>query len=395
MVHTRSNVPTTSQVVGEEIAPGSGNGTGGIGSTPDAVQALFGLGVTTEQLQAAVAALSAMGGNMPGAGAVKAPPGPHTEHAATSQHKGRKTRRSRRRPGKAQVFEEVIVKDVPEGEDDESSEGRVSAFRRLGGEETRVSAFNRLDHEPDGRPDDLRRQITEGRRRHAEESATSDAHSERSGESREECTQRRHSPTRTEKTKASDQGVSRLAWEIAELKRRVETRAPYNQPILRTVTPFTPRVMSILLPVNFRPWQIKAYNGTTDPQDHLSKLYASMEAAAAPDEVKCRCFLATLEGSACDWFNRLPNGTIDDWDTLAEKFLTHFAANRRQRLPYSHLLNICIRKGEKVRNFIVRWEKEARDVHGADDQVVNNNDNSLQNLVEVPYKEIDIILSMH
>ncbi|VFR03165.1 unnamed protein product [Cuscuta campestris] len=101
------------------------------------------------------------------------------------------------------------------------------------------------------------------------------------------------------------------------------------------------RVMSVPLLANFRPWQIKAYSGTTDPQDHLSKFYASMEAAAAPDEVKCRCFLATLEGFACDWFNWLPKGTIDDWDTLAEKFVTHFAANRRQR-----------------------------DVHGADDQAL-------------------------
>ncbi|VFR01665.1 unnamed protein product [Cuscuta campestris] len=373
MVQTRSNVPTTSHVVGEENAPGSGNGTGGIGSTPDAVQALFGLGVSAEQLQAAVAALSAMGGNVPGAGGGKAPPGLHAEHAATSQHKGKKTRRSKRRPGKAPVFEEVIVEDIPEGEDDESSECRVSAFKRLGGEETRVSAFDRLDHGPGGHPGDLRRQITEGRRRHAEESATSDARSarpERSGERQDERTQRRHSPTRTEKTKASDQGVSRIAREIAELKRRVETRAPYSQPILRTVIPFTPRVMSVPLPANFRPWQIKAYNGTTDPQDHLFKFYASMEAAAVPDEVKCRCFLATLEGFACDWFNRLLKGTIDDWDTLAEKFLTHFAANRRQRLPYSHLLNICIRKGEKIRDFITRWEKEARDVHGADDQAL-------------------------
>ncbi|VFQ67525.1 unnamed protein product [Cuscuta campestris] len=262
-----------------------------------------------------------MGGNVPGAGVGKAPPNLHGEHAATSQHKGKKTRRSRRRPGKAPAIEEVIVEDVPDEEDDESSECQVSTFRRLGGEETRVSAFNRLDRGPEVCPGDLRRQIAKGKRRHAEESATSDARSarsERSGERREERTQRRHSPTRTEKTKVSDQGVSRLAREVAELKRRVETRAPYSQPILRT----------------------------------------------------CRCFLATLEGSACDWFNRLPKGTIDDWDTLAERFLTHFAANRRQRLPYSHLLNICIRKGEKVRDFIVRWEQEARDVHGADDQAL-------------------------
>ncbi|VFQ78634.1 unnamed protein product [Cuscuta campestris] len=373
MVQTRSNVPTTSHVGGEEIAPGSGNGTGGIASTLDAVQALFGLGVTTEQLQAAVAALSAMGGNAPGAGVGKAPLGHHTEHAATSQHKGKKTRRSRRRPGKGPLIEEVLVEDVPEGEDDESSECRISAFKRLRGEDTRVPAFDWLNRGPEGRLGDLRRQISEGRRRNAEESATSDARSarpERTEGRRDERTQRRQSPSRTEKTKVPERGMTELAREIAELKRRVETKSPYSQPILRTVTPFTPRVMSVPLPTNFRPWQIKAYSGTRDPHDHLSKFYASMEAAAAPDELKCRCFLATLEGSACDWFNRLPKGTIDDWDTLAEKFLTHFAANRKQRLPYSHLLNICIRKGEKVRDFIVRWEKEARDVHGADDQAL-------------------------
>ncbi|VFQ60864.1 unnamed protein product [Cuscuta campestris] len=340
MVQTRSNVPTTSHVGDEEIAPRSGNGTGGIASTPDVVQALFGLGVTTEQLQAAVAALSAMGGNVPGAGAGKAPLGHHTEHAATSQHKGKKTRRSRRRPGKGPMIEEVLVEDVLEGEDDESSECRVSAFKRLGGEETRVVSDVRS----------ARLERTEGQR--------------------DERTQHRQSPTRTEKTKVPERDMAELARKIAELKHRVEMRSPYSQPILRTVTPFTPRVMSVPLPENFRPWQIKAYSGTTDPQDHLSKFYASMEAAAAPDEVKCRCFLATLEGSACNWFNRLPKGTIDDWDTLAEKFLTHFAANRRQRLPYSHLLNICIRKGEKVRDFIVWWEKEARDMHGADDQAL-------------------------
>ncbi|VFR01657.1 unnamed protein product, partial [Cuscuta campestris] len=333
---TRSNVPTTCHVGGEENASGSGNGTGGIAPTPDAVQALFGLGVTTEELQAAVAALSAMGGNVPGAGAGKAPPGPHAEHAATSQHKGRKPGGAEGGPARPRRLG--------------GEETQVSDFRRLGGEETQVSAFGRLNRGPEGRPGDLRRQISEGRRRHAEESATSDARSarpERSRERRDERTQRRNSPTGTERTKASDQGVSRLAREIAELKRRVETRAPYSQRILRMVTPFTPRVMSIPLSANFRPCQIKAYNETTDPQDHLSKFYASMEAVAALDKVKCRCFLTTLEGSVCDWFNRLPKGTIDDWDTLAEKFLTHFAANRRQRLPYSHLLNICIRKGEK------------------------------------------------
>ncbi|VFQ92403.1 unnamed protein product [Cuscuta campestris] len=91
---------------------------------------------------------------------------------------------------------------------------------------------------------------------------------------------------------------------------------------------------------------------------------------AYPEEIKCRCFLATLEGQACEWFHKLPKGSIDKWGDLAHKFLEHFASSRRQKLPFSHLLNVKIQKGEQLREFINRWEKEARDVQGADDQAL-------------------------
>ncbi|VFQ88201.1 unnamed protein product [Cuscuta campestris] len=73
---------------------------------------------------------------------------------------------------------------------------------------------------------------------------------------------------------------------------------------------------------------------------------------------------------ACEWFHKLPKGSIDKWSDLAHKFLEHFASSRRQKLPFSHLLNVKIRKGEQLREFINRWEKEARDVQGADDQAL-------------------------
>ncbi|VFQ62020.1 unnamed protein product [Cuscuta campestris] len=87
MVQTRSNIPTTSHVVGEENGPSNGNGTGGITSALDAVQALFGMGVTAEQLQAAVAALSAIGerGGGPGTEATQAPHGPNIEHITSTR----------------------------------------------------------------------------------------------------------------------------------------------------------------------------------------------------------------------------------------------------------------------------------------------------------------------
>ncbi|VFQ86778.1 unnamed protein product [Cuscuta campestris] len=170
----------------------------------------------------------------------------------------------------------------------------------LGGEETRVS-FDKLNHGHDDRQGDLRRQISEGMQRHVEESETPDARSgmpERTNRRWDKRTQHCQSPTRIEKTKRSDHGISRIVREVAELKHRVETGAPYSQPVLRKVTPFMPRVMSIPLSMNFRPWQIKAHSGKIDPQDNLLKFYAFMEATTTLDEVKYRCFLATLESLA-------------------------------------------------------------------------------------------------
>ncbi|VFQ59881.1 unnamed protein product [Cuscuta campestris] len=279
MVQQRSNVPTTSHTVGEENAPGSGNGTGGIGSTPDALQVMFGLGVTMEQLQAAIAALFALGGNVPGTGAGRG-------MLRSPQHR-------------------MLARRCPSG----VGRGRTSATnvatvrpelrRQRSLTKGYLDSLVRLPSQTPGRDQGpvLPAQFADGDPVHSEgyvDSATGEV------------------------SAVVDQGLQR----------------------------------------------------NDGPQDHLSKFYASMEAAAAPNEVKCKCFLATLEGSPCDWFNWLPKGTIDDWDTLAEKFLTHFAANRRQRLPYSHLLSICIRKGEKIRDSIVQWEKEARDVHGVDDQAL-------------------------
>ncbi|VFQ94773.1 unnamed protein product [Cuscuta campestris] len=71
-------------------------------------------------------------------------------------------------------------------------------------------------------------------------------------------------------------------------------------------------------------------------------------------------------------FDRLQDnrGSIEEWKDLAHKFLEHFASSRRPKLPYSHLLNVKIQKGEQLWEFINRWEKEARDVQGADDQAL-------------------------
>ncbi|VFQ61181.1 unnamed protein product [Cuscuta campestris] len=160
-------------------------------------------------------------------------------------------------------------------------------------------------------------------------------------------------------------------WKMYErLEKRLDAQNPYRQAVFSEVTPFSRRIMSRPLLDNFKTPQIKAYNGTADPQDHLARFGVNVVIYAYPEEIKCQCFLATLEGQACEWFHKLPKGSIYKWSDLAHRFLEHFTSSRRQKLSFSHLLNVKIRKGEQLREFINRWEKEARDVQGADDQAL-------------------------
>ncbi|VFQ70831.1 unnamed protein product [Cuscuta campestris] len=273
---------------------------------------------------------------------------------AGSQGKKKKVRRSQKKKatkpnGKARMEDALSRLDE---EDESSSFERASAFDCLGepmAKKPRTSAFDRLQDTRSARKGDLRETLKE---RRGEPTATSKIGSE-------------------ERRKAVEDNEAVELWRMYErLEKRLDAQNPYRQEVFSEVTPFSRRIMSCPLPENFKTPQVKAYNGTTDPQDHLARFGANVVMYVYPEEIKCRCFLATLEGQACDWFHKLPKGSIDKWSDLAHKFMEHFASSRRQKLPFSHLLNVKIRKGEQLREFINRWEKEARDVQGADDQAL-------------------------
>ncbi|VFQ93639.1 unnamed protein product [Cuscuta campestris] len=237
-------------------------------------------------------------------------------------------------------------------EDESSSFEWASAFDRLGdpkAKKPRTSAFDRVQVTRSARKGDLRETLKE---RRGESTATSKIGSE-------------------ERRKAVKDKEAVELWRMYErLEKRLDAQNPYRQAVFSEVTPFSGRIMFCPLPDNIKTPQVKAHNGTTDTQDHLTRFGANVVMYAYPEEIKCRCFLATLEGQACEWFHKLPKGSIDKWSDLAHKFLEHFASSRRQKLPFSHLLNVKIRKGEQLLEFINRWEKEARDVQGADDHAL-------------------------
>ncbi|KAL0363932.1 UNVERIFIED_CONTAM: hypothetical protein Sangu_0490800 [Sesamum angustifolium] len=72
-------------------------------------------------------------------------------------------------------------------------------------------------------------------------------------------------------------------------------RAPEDE---RQGAPFTEVVMADELPANCRKPAITEYDGTTDPQEHLSRFENATLLHRYMDEIKCRVFVTTFSGTA-------------------------------------------------------------------------------------------------
>ena len=123
------------------------------------------------------------------------------------------------------------------------------------------------------------------------------------------------------------------------------------------------------MPSKFRLPQLEPFDGLKDPQDHLNTFKMTLGLQQPPDEILCRSFLMTLKGVAREWFTKLPNSSIDNFDQLSSAFLRHFIGGQRPRRLVDYLLTI--RQGEKetLRSYVKRFTRETLKVDEADDKV--------------------------
>ncbi|GJT09009.1 hypothetical protein Tco_0843471 [Tanacetum coccineum] len=71
------------------------------------------------------------------------------------------------------------------------------------------------------------------------------------------------------------------------------------------------------------------YDGSTDLDDHITRFVRATNQREWQMPVWCRMFQQTLDGPDREWFNLLPNGCIEGWADLTEKFGERFAFNKK------------------------------------------------------------------
>ncbi|PWA81898.1 reverse transcriptase domain-containing protein [Artemisia annua] len=130
--------------------------------------------------------------------------------------------------------------------------------------------------------------------------------------------------------------------------------------------PFTPRIRHFKMPKRTRmPTQVKTYDGSEDPEDHLKIFQSAAKVAQWAMPVWCHMFNSTLTGSTRVWFDDLPPETIDSYDELREAFLAKFLQQKKCIKDPVELHNIKQGEGESTEDFMERFKKECRHVKGA------------------------------
>ncbi|GJS46644.1 reverse transcriptase domain-containing protein [Tanacetum coccineum] len=123
--------------------------------------------------------------------------------------------------------------------------------------------------------------------------------------------------------------------------------------------PFTKRIINFTAPKHRMPTNVKIYDGTSDPADHITRFTGMGNSAEWPMPVWCRMFQQTLDGKARAWFDKLPSGSIDNWDDLEEKFLNRFGMLKACDKDPTEITKIMRRANETLPNFRERWVSES------------------------------------
>nr|GFC51137.1 reverse transcriptase domain-containing protein [Tanacetum cinerariifolium] len=132
------------------------------------------------------------------------------------------------------------------------------------------------------------------------------------------------------------------------------------------VNPFTPRIRNFESSRKTRmPNNIKTYNGTSDPEDHVKIFQAAAQVERWAMPTWCHMFNSTLIGAARVWFDELPPESIDGYKDMKATFLSYFMHQKKYVKDPVKIHNIKQRDGETLEDFMERFKIETERMKGA------------------------------
>ncbi|KAL0706386.1 hypothetical protein Bca4012_072812 [Brassica carinata] len=155
-----------------------------------------------------------------------------------------------------------------------------------------------------------------------------------------------------------------VAYQEQMFTKRLDAMQPIRKsnPDSYADTPFTDEITLIEMPRKFSFPTIKAYDGSTDPDDHVAQYRQRMLAVAllkgSREATMCKGFGYTQTGPALHWYINLPSRSIASFAVLRDKFVEQFASSRDLEKTSDSLYEILEHQAEPLRGYIARFNQE-------------------------------------
>ena len=125
------------------------------------------------------------------------------------------------------------------------------------------------------------------------------------------------------------------------------------------VDAFTRRISDFLEDKRRRmPNNVKTYDGTGNPDDHLKIFESAATIENWPQPVWCHMFNSTLVGNARNWFSKLPRRSIDGFEELRKEFRMNFTQRKKCAKNPVELARVKQRRGESTSTYVERYKDE-------------------------------------
>ena len=116
--------------------------------------------------------------------------------------------------------------------------------------------------------------------------------------------------------------------------------------------PFSSLIINHEPPRGFIVTRFFAYDGSTDPFDHIMHYRQIMTLDIGNDALLCKIFPTSLQGQAFSWFHRLPMNSIDNFRDISKAFVGQYLCSTQYKKNISALQNIKIQENETLREFV-------------------------------------------
>lgn len=131
---------------------------------------------------------------------------------------------------------------------------------------------------------------------------------------------------------------------------------------VRGRSPFTEILEATQVDQGVKITGLESFDGTTDPNDHLSYYENLMICHRYNDITKCRLFISTFKAYARTWFSGLPARSVNSWEEFKAAFLAKFSVNTPHAVHTISLENVKQNPGESLRDYIEKFKAAASKV---------------------------------